>query len=110
MVKKSFYIAESGRPGPVLIDIPKDIQQQVTKIDFPEYIKVRGYNPVVDPDLSEINKACEMLLKAEKPVIMAGGGVILSGAFSELQALAELLTIPVVTTFKGKGAFQKIII
>ncbi|MEJ7640916.1 MAG: biosynthetic-type acetolactate synthase large subunit [Candidatus Nitrosocosmicus sp.] len=107
MVKKSFYIAESGRPGPVLLDIPKDIQQQVTKIDFPEYIKVRGYNPVVDPDLSEINKACEMLLKAEKPVIMAGGGVILSGAFSELQALAELLTIPVVTTFKGKGAFPE---
>lgn len=107
MVKKSFYIAESGRPGPVLIDIPKDIQQQVSKIEFPEYIKVRGYNPVVDPDLSEINKACEMLLKAEKPVIMAGGGVILSGAFSELQALAELLTIPVVTTFKGKGAFPE---
>ena len=107
MVKKSFYIAESGRPGPVLIDIPKDIQQRVTKVDFPEYIKVRGYNPVIDPDLSEINKACEMLLKAEKPVIMAGGGVILSGAFSELQALAELLTIPVVTTFKGKGAFPE---
>src|ERR687890_1109924 len=73
-VKKSFYIAESGRPGPVLIDIPKDVQQQVTNIEFPEYIKVRGYNPVVDPDLSEINKACDMLLKAEKPVIMAGGG------------------------------------
>ncbi len=107
MVKKSFYIAESGRPGPVLIDIPKDIQQQVTKIDFPDYIKIRGYNPVVDPDLSEINKACEMLLKAEKPIIMAGGGVILSGAFSELQALAELLSIPVVTTFKGKGAFPE---
>src|ERR671921_628336 len=106
-VKKSFYIAESGRPGPVLIDIPKDIQQQVTKMDFPDYIKVRGYNPTVDPDLSEINKACEMLLKAEKPIIMAGGGVILSGAFSELQALAELLSIPVVSTFKGKGAFPE---
>ncbi|MBA3750126.1 MAG: biosynthetic-type acetolactate synthase large subunit [Nitrosopumilus sp.] len=106
-VKKSFYIAESGRPGPVLIDIPKDVQQQVTKIDFPDYIKVRGYNPIVDPDLSEINKACEMLLKAEKPIIMAGGGIILSGAFSELQTLAELLSIPVVTTFKGKGAFPE---
>jgi len=106
-VKKSFYIAESGRPGPVLIDIPKDVQQQVTKIDFPDYIKVRGYNPIVDPDFSEINKACEMLLKAEKPIIMAGGGVILSGAFSELQTLAELLSIPVVTTFKGKGAFPE---
>jgi acetolactate synthase I/II/III large subunit len=107
MVKKSFYIAESGRPGPVLIDIPKDVQQQVTKMDFPEYIKVRGYNPIVDADLSEINKACEMILKAEKPMIMAGGGVILSGAFSELQTLAELLSIPVVTTFKGKGAFPE---
>ena len=107
MVKKSFYIAESGRPGPVLLDIPKDVQQQVTKMEFPEYIKVRGYNPVVDADLSEINKASEMLLKAEKPIIMAGGGVILSGAFSELQTLAELLSIPVVTTFKGKGAFPE---
>lgn len=106
-VKKSFYIAESGRPGPVLIDIPKDVQQQVTKIDFPDYIKVRGYNPTVDADLSEINKACEMILKAEKPIIMAGGGVILSGAFSELQTLAELLSIPVVSTFKGKGAFPE---
>ncbi len=107
MVKKSFYIAESGRPGPVLIDIPKDVQQQVTKIDFPEYIKVRGYNPTVDADLSEINRACEMLLKAERPIIMAGGGVILSGAFSELQTLAELLSIPVVSTFKGKGSFPE---
>ncbi len=107
MVKKSFYIAESGRPGPVLLDIPKDVQQQIANIEFPEFIKVRGYNPVVDPDVSEINKACEMLLKAEKPIIMAGGGVILSGAFSELQTLAELLSIPVVTTFKGKGAFPE---
>jgi len=107
VVKKSFYIAESGRPGPVLIDIPKDVQQQVAKIEFPEYIKVRGYNPTVDADLSEINKACEMLLKAERPIIMAGGGVILSGAFSELQTLAELLSIPVVSTFKGKGAFPE---
>jgi len=106
-VKKSFYIAESGRPGPVLIDIPKDVQQQIAKIEFPDYIKVRGYSPNVDPDLSEINKACEMLLKAEKPIIMAGGGVILSGAFSELQTLAELLSIPVVSSFKGKGAFPE---
>src|SRR5678809_1734116 len=77
VVKKSFYIAESGRPGPVLIDIPKDVQQQVTNIEFPEYIKIRGYNPVVDADLSEINKACDMLLKAEKSVIIAGSRVIL---------------------------------
>jgi acetolactate synthase-1/2/3 large subunit len=106
-VKKAFYIAESGRPGPVLIDIPKDVQQATADMKFPDLIKVRGYNPAVDADLSEVNKAVELLLKAERPIIMAGGGVILSGAFSELQALAELLMIPVVTTFKGKGAFPE---
>src|SRR5919198_4636318 len=106
-VKKSFYIAESGRPGPVLIDIPKDVQQTNADMEFPELIKVRGYSPVLDADLSQVGKAVEILLKAERPIIMAGGGVILSGAFSELQALAELLMIPVVTTFKGKGAFAE---
>src|SRR5581483_7587885 len=107
MVKKSFYIAESGRPGPVLIDIPKDVQQQSADMKFPDLIKVRGYNPVVDADLSEVGKAAELILKAERPIILAGGGVILSGAFAELQTLAELLMIPVVTTFKGKGAFPE---
>lgn len=107
MVKKSFYIAESGRPGPVLIDIPKDVQQQSAEMKFPDLLKVRGYNPVVDADLSEVGKAVELILKAERPIILAGGGVILSGAFAELQALAELLMIPVVTTFKGKGAFPE---
>src|ERR671930_914978 len=90
-VKKSFFIAESGRPGPVLIDIPKDVQQEKADMEFPELIKVRGYNPIVDAELSQIGKAVEILLKAERPIIMAGGGVILSGAFSELQALSELL-------------------
>lgn len=107
MVKKSFYIAESGRPGPVLIDIPKDVQQAIGELEFPEFIKVRGYNPIVDADLTQVGKAVEILLKSERPIIMAGGGVILSGAFSELQALSELLMIPVVTTFKGKGAFPE---
>lgn len=106
-VKKAFYIAESGRPGPVLVDIPKDVQQATADMKFPDLIKVRGYNPVVDADLSEVGKAAEILQKAQRPIIMAGGGVILSGAFSELQALAELLMIPVVTTFKGKGAFPE---
>jgi acetolactate synthase I/II/III large subunit len=107
MVKKSFYIAESGRPGPVLLDIPKDVQQATAEMKFPDLIKVRGYNPVIDADLSEVSKAADIILKAERPIIMAGGGVILSGAFAELQALAELLMIPVVTTFKGKGAFPE---
>jgi acetolactate synthase-1/2/3 large subunit len=106
-VKKAFYIAESGRPGPVLIDIPKDVQQSVADMNFPELIKVRGYSPVVDADLSQLGKSVEILLKAERPIIMGGGGVILSGAFSELQAVAEILMAPVVTTFKGKGSFPE---
>ena len=106
-VKKAFYISESGRPGPVLIDVPKDVQQAREEISFPDLIKVRGYNPVVDADLSQLERAVETMIKAERPIIMAGGGVILSGAFSELQALAELLMAPVVTTFKGKGSFPE---
>ena len=106
-VKKAFYISESGRPGPVLIDVPKDVQQAREEISFPDLIKVRGYNPVVDADLSQLERAVETMVKAERPIIMAGGGVILSGAFSELQALAELLMAPVVTTFKGKGSFPE---
>jgi len=107
IVKKAFYITESGRPGPVLVDIPKDVQQEKAEIKFPELIKVRGYKPAFDPDLSQIEKAIGLIMKAEKPIIMAGGGVILSGAFNELQALAEILMCPVVTTFKGKGAFPE---
>jgi acetolactate synthase-1/2/3 large subunit len=106
-IKKSFYIAESGRPGPVLVDIPKDVQQNIGEINFPDLIKVRGYNPIIDPDLSNVGRAVEILLASQRPIIMAGGGVILSGAFSELQALAEFLTAPVVTTFKGKGSFPE---
>ena len=106
-VKKAFYIAESGRPGPVLIDIPKDVQQSSADMNFPELIKVRGYSPVVDADLSQLGKSVEILLNSERPIIMGGGGVILSGAFSELQAVAEILMAPVVTTFKGKGSFPE---
>jgi acetolactate synthase-1/2/3 large subunit len=106
-VKKAFYIAESGRPGPVLIDIPKDVQQSSADMNFPDLIKVRGYSPVVDADLSQLGKSVEILLNAERPIIMGGGGVNLSGAFSELQAIAEILMAPVVTTFKGKGSFPE---
>lgn len=106
-VKKGFYIAESGRPGPVLIDIPKDVQQDSQDIEFPDLIKVRGYNPTIECDLSTIGKAAELLMAAERPIIMSGGGVNLSGAFPELEVLAELLLTPVVTTFKGKGSFPE---
>lgn len=107
VVKKGFYIAETGRPGAVLLDIPKDVQQNEAEIPFPEEVKIRGYHPWTDPDVVAIERAIKLLLSSTKPVILAGGGVIISSAFAELQSLAEMLMIPVVTTFKGKGAFPE---
>jgi len=107
IVRKGFYIAETGRPGPVLLDIPKDVQQNEAEMTFPEEFKIRGYHPWTDPDITKIERAIEMLLHSEKPIILAGGGTIISSTFAELQAIAEMLMIPVVTTFKGKGAFPE---
>jgi acetolactate synthase-1/2/3 large subunit len=107
IVKKGFYIAETGRPGAVLIDIPKDVQQNEASVNFPEEVKIRGYHPWTDPDMVAIEKAIKLLLSSSKPIILAGGGVIISAAFAELQSLAEMMMIPVVTTFKGKGAFPE---
>lgn len=106
-VRKGFFIAETGRPGPVLIDVPKDVQQNEGPMVFPDEFKIRGYHPWTDPDMPNIERAIQMLLSASKPVILAGGGTIISSAFAELQAIAEMLMIPVVTTFKGKGAFPE---
>ena len=106
-VRQGFFIAESGRPGPVLIDVPKDVQQNSGKMTFPEEFKIRGYHPWTDPDITNVGKAIDVLLSSEKPVILAGGGTIISSAFAELQAIAEMLMIPVVTTFKGKGSFPE---
>ncbi len=107
VVKKGFYIAETGRPGAVLIDIPKDTQTNEAEIPFPDEVKIRGYHPWTDPDVVAIERAIKLLLSSTKPVILAGGGVIISSAFAELQSIAELLMIPVVSTFKGKGAFPE---
>ena len=107
VVKKGFYIASTGRPGPVLLDIPKDVQQNEGKMTFPHEFKIRGYHPWTDPDIANIEKAIDMLLSSEKPIILSGGGVIISSTFAELQSIAEMLMIPVVTTFKGKGSFPE---
>lgn len=106
-VKKGFFIAETGRPGPVLIDIPKDVQVNEDDMVFPNEFQIKGYHPWTDPDVANVERAIAILLNTERPVILAGGGTIISSAFAELQALAELLMIPVVTTFKGKGAFPE---
>lgn len=107
VVKKGLYIAETGRPGPVLVDIPKDVQQNEASMTFPEEFKIRGYHPWSNPDMVQIEKAIDVLLSSEKPIILAGGGTIISSAFAELQVIAEMLMIPVVTTFKGKGSFPE---
>ena len=108
IVNTAFYIATTGRPGPVLIDLPKNVQAEVAEVEFSDKIDARGYKPVTDPDPAQISKAAELLAKAERPIILAGGGVIISNASDELMQMAELLMAPVATTFMGKGAFPEI--
>jgi acetolactate synthase-1/2/3 large subunit len=106
-VKEAFYIATTGRPGPVLIDLPKDIQTENAEIDFTDNVEIRGYKPSTEPHPLQVKKAVELLLEAERAVILAGGGVILSNASPELLKLAEFLMAPVATTFMGKGCFPE---
>jgi acetolactate synthase-1/2/3 large subunit len=106
-VKTTFYIATTGRPGPALIDIPKDTQTAKAEMDFSNNVQIRGYKPNTEPHPLQIKKAVKLLLKAERPMILAGGGVILSNASPELLQLAELLMMPVATTFMGKSCFPE---
>ncbi len=106
-VKTAFYLASTGRPGPVLIDIPRDVQLESDNIEFSEKIEIRGYKHTIYPDLSKIKKAAELIEKAKRPFILAGGGIASSNAFKELKELAELLLAPVVTTLMGKGSFPE---
>jgi acetolactate synthase-1/2/3 large subunit len=106
-VKTAFYIATTGRPGPVLIDIPKNVQTEVAEIDFSNGIQIRGYKPTSNPHPLQIRKAAELLAEAERPIILAGGGVITANASPELLQVAELLMAPVATTFMGKGSFPE---
>ncbi len=103
--KAAFYIARTGRPGPVLIDIPKDIQQAKGVFEYPEKIELRSYNPVYEPHIKQIEKTYLLLEKAERPILMVGGGAISSEASKEVKALAEKLNLPVVMTLMGLGAF-----
>ena len=89
--------AETGRPGPVLLDIPKDVQQNEAKVIFPDEVRMPGYHPWTDVDMVNIERAIDLLLSAEKPIILAGGGTIISSAFAELQSVAEMLMIPVLS-------------
>ncbi len=107
IVKKAFYIARTGRPGPVLIDLPKDVQVAVTDFKYPDKIEMRSYKPTVEGHVKQIEKAASMILAAKKPVLYVGGGVILGSAYDELRQLAETLHAPVTTTLMGLGSFPE---
>ncbi|OUM88174.1 MAG: acetolactate synthase, large subunit, biosynthetic type [Bacillus thermozeamaize] len=107
IVKEPFHIATTGRPGPVLIDIPKDVSNAKTKFYYPDKVHLRGYNPTIYPNGMQVEKVCRVIPRAKRPVILAGGGVISSGpkASEELIRLAEKAQIPVTTTLMGLGGF-----
>ena len=105
VIKESFYLARSGRPGPVLVDLPKDVIQAKTEFRYPKKVHLHGYKPTIEAHSGQIARAYEELRKAKHPVIYAGGGVIAADAFDELTKLAEVLQIPVTTTLMGLGGF-----
>ena len=106
-VRASFYIATTGRPGPTLVDLPKDTQTGKAEMDFSEPLQLRGYKPNTEPHPVQVKRAVKLLLGAERPMILAGGGVNLSNASPELLQIAELLMAPVATTFMGKSCFPE---
>ncbi|WP_207687571.1 biosynthetic-type acetolactate synthase large subunit [Desulfonema limicola] len=105
IIKEAFYIARSGRPGPVLIDIPKDVVNTKVVFKEPGEIKLKSYNPTYSPNMKQLYKIIDLLKTARRPMIFAGGGVILSGAYKELADFARKAQIPVTTSLMGLGAF-----
>ena len=107
VIKKAFYLAQTGRPGPVVVDLPKDITDINQKFDYqyPEQVKIRSYTPPSKGHNGQIRKALELLLQARRPVIYAGGGVVLGKASEQLTTLAKKLDVPVTNTLMGLGCF-----
>jgi acetolactate synthase-1/2/3 large subunit len=106
-LKEAFYIARTGRPGPVLVDLPKDVQISTCKFSYPEEVSLRGYKPTYSGNMRQVEKAAKMILAARKPVLYVGGGIALSGADDILLKLAELTQIPVTTTLMAMAAFPQ---
>ncbi|CAI4030861.1 acetolactate synthase/acetohydroxybutanoate synthase, catalytic subunit [Nitrospira tepida] len=104
-IKEAFYIATTGRPGPVLVDIPKDVSMNKADFNYPSSVSIRGYNPTYDGNKWQIKQAAEAIMKAKKPILYVGGGATYSGASKELLELAELTQIPVDMTLMGLGVF-----
>lgn len=103
VIKMAFHIASTGKPGPVLIDLPKDIQMAMGPSEYPESVQIRGYKPNKNVHIGQLKKGYKLLKEAKRPLILAGGGVGISKAQKELKEFAEKMQIPVVTTIMGKG-------
>ncbi len=104
-IKEAFFIATTGRPGPILVDLPKDVVQNKAQFDYPDKIEIPTYKPNVKAHLPSVKRAAELIRHAERPVIYAGGGVITSGAHKQLYKFASLLNFPVTSTLMGLGCF-----
>jgi acetolactate synthase-1/2/3 large subunit len=105
-IRKAFHIANSGRPGPVLVDIPKDVSRNKCRFDYPKTVSMRSYNPVTRGHQGQLKKAVNLILGAERPMIYTGGGIVLANASEQLNRLAELLGFPVTNTLMGLGGFR----
>ncbi len=105
VIKEAFYIASTGRPGPVLVDIPKDVQQEEAEFVYPDEIDLPGYKPNMEGHGAQIKRAAKVIAESSRPVILAGHGVIFSGAYDEVRELAEKAQIPVITTLLGISSF-----
>ncbi|MFQ6122520.1 MAG: biosynthetic-type acetolactate synthase large subunit, partial [Dehalococcoidales bacterium] len=106
-VKEAFYLASSGRPGPILIDIPRDVFMEQTEFHYPSKVELPGYKPTLQGHPAQIKKAAKLINEAERPIVFAGRGVIISKAHEELKQLVEVAQIPVVTTLLGIGCFPQ---
>ncbi|MDA8869742.1 biosynthetic-type acetolactate synthase large subunit, partial [Methylophilaceae bacterium] len=104
-IKKAFYLAATGRPGPVLVDIPKDITAETAEFKYPENVTLRSYNPISQGHSGQINKALDLLVNAQKPMVYSGGGVVLGDASEALTEFIKLLDFPITNTLMGLGGF-----
>jgi len=107
VIAEAFHIATTGRPGPVLVDVPADVSKAEVTYHWPTAVNLPGYKPTIRGHAKQIKQASDMIAKARRPLLYAGGGVLASGAWKELKELAELMQIPVATTLMGKGAFSE---
>ena len=104
IIKEAFYIARTGRPGPVLIDLPKDVMGELGNAEYPKEVNIRGYKPNTHVHVGQLKRAIKMLSKAKKPLFLAGGGVNIAHANEEFTKLVDMTNVPVVTTVMGRGA------